>query len=40
VKQRGAESAFNRAGCFTPQDKLVHDHDLWILDRVIGNAAP
>jgi hypothetical protein len=33
-------SAYNRAGCFTPQDKLVHDYDLWILDRVIGNAAP
>jgi choline monooxygenase len=39
-QQRGAESAFNRVGCFTPQDKLVHDHDLWILDRVVGNAAP
>lgn len=39
-QQRGAESAYNRPGCFTPQDKLVHDYDLWILDRVVGNAAP
>ena len=39
-QQLGALSAYNRAGCFTPQDKLVHDYDLWILDRVIGNAAP
>ena len=39
-QQKGLSSRFNRAGCFTPQDKLVHDYNLWILDRVIGNAAP
>jgi Rieske 2Fe-2S family protein len=39
-QQKGAESAFSVPGCFTAQDKLVHDYDLWILDRVIGNAGP
>jgi len=37
-QQIGVSSLFNQPGCFTPQDKLVHDYDLWILDRVIGNA--
>jgi phenylpropionate dioxygenase-like ring-hydroxylating dioxygenase large terminal subunit len=39
-QQRGLSSTFNMPGRFTPQDKLVHDYDLWILDRVIGNASP
>jgi phenylpropionate dioxygenase-like ring-hydroxylating dioxygenase large terminal subunit len=39
-QQKGLSSRFNGRGCFTPQDKLVHDYDLWILDRVVGNAAP
>jgi len=36
-QQIGLSSPFNRPGRFTPQDKLVHDYDLWILDRTIGN---
>lgn len=39
-QQKGLSSRFNGRGCFTPQDKLVHDYNLWILDRVVGNAAP
>jgi choline monooxygenase len=39
-QQQGLSSRFNGRGCFTPQDKLVHDYNLWLLDRVIGNAAP
>ncbi|MEA2809781.1 MAG: hypothetical protein QOJ17_3922, partial [Rhodospirillaceae bacterium] len=39
-QQRGLSSRFNGRGCFTPQDRLVHDYNLWILDRVVGNAAP
>ena len=39
-QQRGLSSRFNGRGCFTPQEKLVHDYNLWILDRVVGNASP
>jgi phenylpropionate dioxygenase-like ring-hydroxylating dioxygenase large terminal subunit len=39
-QQKGLSSRYNTRGCFTPQDKLVHDYNLWILDRVVGNAAP
>jgi phenylpropionate dioxygenase-like ring-hydroxylating dioxygenase large terminal subunit len=39
-QQKGLSSRFNGRGCFTPQDKLVHDYNLWLLDRVIGNAPP
>ena len=39
-QQRGLSSRFNGRGCFTPQDRLVHDYNLWILDRVVGNASP
>lgn len=39
-QQLGLRSPIFTPGRFTPQDKLVHDYDLWILDRVIGNAAP
>jgi hypothetical protein len=37
-QQLGVSSRLNRPGCFTPQDKLVHDYDLWILDQVVGNG--
>jgi choline monooxygenase len=40
LQQKGLRSPLHRPGRFTPPDKLVHDYDLWVLDRVIGNAAP
>jgi len=36
-QQMGLRSPLHKPGRFTPQDKLVHDYDLWILDHVIGN---
>lgn len=37
-QQMGLRSPLHKPGRFTPQDKLVHDYDLWILDQVIGNS--
>jgi phenylpropionate dioxygenase-like ring-hydroxylating dioxygenase large terminal subunit len=40
AQQRSAHSPLYKTGRFARMDKLVHDSELWILDRVIGNAAP
>jgi len=40
ASRRASARAFNGRGCFTPQDKLVHDYDLWILDRVVRQCRP
>jgi choline monooxygenase len=36
LQQAGLKSSFTRRGRFTPQDRLVHDYQNWILDRVLG----
>jgi len=37
-QQKGLRSPIHKPGRFTPEDPLVHDYDLWILDRVLANA--
>jgi choline monooxygenase len=38
-QQRSVHSPLYRTGRFARMDKLVHDSELWILDRVIGNST-
>jgi phenylpropionate dioxygenase-like ring-hydroxylating dioxygenase large terminal subunit len=38
-QQRSAHSPVYKMGCFARMDELVHDSELWILDRVIGNTS-
>ena len=38
LQQQGLESPLAKPGRFCKLERLVHDIDNWILDRVIGNA--
>ena len=40
AQQRSCHSPLYKVGRFARMDKLVHESELWILDRVIGNATP
>ncbi|HTK00982.1 MAG TPA: aromatic ring-hydroxylating dioxygenase subunit alpha [Bordetella sp.] len=35
-QHKGALSPICRRGCYAPQDRLLHDYDLWILDQMLG----
>src|SRR5258707_1251065 len=39
LQHKGLETPIFAPGRFMPMERLVHTIDLWILDRVIGNAA-
>lgn len=39
-QQRGLRSPFARAGRFSYKEKIVHQLDNWVLDRVLGDTPP
>lgn len=39
-QQRGLRSPFARAGRFSYKEKIVHQLDNWVLDRVLGGKPP
>lgn len=36
-QQKGLESPLHKPGRFTPEDRMVHDYDLWLLDQVLDD---
>jgi hypothetical protein len=40
MQQRGVSSRFATPGRFCFRERVVHQIDNWVLDRVLGTAAP